>query len=256
MKVNISLLQNNINAGDFKGEFEKVISIIDKIEILDNHFLLLPELWISGYSFMNMGKVFKFIKGHLNELQAKAKDKFVNIIGSVPWEEKNNLYNRTIIIDYSGKIKGYYDKIHLFKPLSENKYFNRGNNIFVTGITDFLFGVMLCYDIRFPELAKKLMLKGSRIIFVSAEWPLERIEHWILLNRARAAENQLFIAACNRVGESFGIKFGGNSLIVNPKGEILCQMGDKEGITTFEIDLAEVDKARQLFNIKDDTLLF
>jgi predicted amidohydrolase len=255
MKVNISLLQTDIEAGNYEKEFYKILSMLESLEILENHYVVLPELWLTGYAFSIMKEAHDFFQKNLSKFQDILKNKSLNLIGSVPWVEHGNVTNRSLVFSDKGDIKNFYDKIHLFKPLEENKYFCRGSRIVTERLTGFVFGVMLCYDIRFPELAKALMLRGANVIFVSAEWPETRIEQWILLNRARALENQIFIIACNRAGKSFGINFGGNSLIVDPKGELICQMGSKEESKSYEIELSDIYEAKKLFNVKNDTIL-
>ncbi len=255
MKVNISLAQININAGNYSEQFKKVTALLRNSETLENHYFILPELWISGYAFDTLKECYNYFIKKLPELREIAKNKNINIIGSVPWIEKNKIFNRTVILDNSGNLNDFYDKIHLFKPLHEERHFKRGSKIVVSEITDFPFGVMICYDIRFPELAKMLSKLGAKIIFVSAEWPQERIEQWILLNRARAVENQIFIVACNRTGTSFNIKFGGNSLVIDPFGDVLLQMGENEEVKSLCIDMDTINKANRLFNTKNDSIL-
>jgi predicted amidohydrolase len=255
MKVNISLLQTEIDAGNYEKEFYKILSMLESLEILENHYVILPELWLTGYAFNIMKEACGFFQKNLFKLQKILENKSFNLIGSIPWSKGNNLMNRSLIFSNKGEIKNFYDKIHLFKPLEEHKYFCRGNRVVTEKLNDFVFGVMLCYDIRFPELAKALMLRGANVIFVSAEWPETRIEQWILLNRARAIENQIFIVACNRVGKSFGINFGGNSLIISPTGELICQMSNKEESNSYEIELSDIYEAKKLFNVKNDTIL-
>jgi predicted amidohydrolase len=159
MKVNISLAQISINCNNFIKNYEKVIKIINSLPLKENHFLLLPELWLTGYSYSDFKKAFIFLKKNISNLLLLAKEKSVNIIGSVPWIENNQLFNRCIIIGSTGGIIGYYDKIHLFNPLKEHEYFLHGKTPCVIEITDICYGIMICYDLRFPELARKLVKK-------------------------------------------------------------------------------------------------
>ena len=255
MKVNISLIQIDIIAGEPDKNFSKVKSFLENLPVKDNHIVILPELWISGYSYNKLKKCSDYFKANLNILKNIAKNKNINISGSIPWEETNFFYNRTIFINSNGEISSHYDKIHLFKPLEEDKFFKEGENIsFVKD--NFNIGLMLCYDLRFPELARKLALKGSDIILVSAEWPLERIEHWRLLNKSRAVENQVFVASCNRVGISYNIEFGGHSTIISPSGNTIAELSTSEESGTFEIDLSEIKKIKENFDILEDVRIF
>ncbi len=251
MKVNISLLQIDVQAGDPEVNFQKVIMLIENLNINHNHYVLLPELWISGYDYLKLTDCFNFFNSNLSTLRNIAKDRSINIIGSVPWIIDSKIFNRSIFIDNLGNIAGTYDKIHLFKPLKEDSFFTPGKTISLIDKVPKI-GLMICYDLRFPELSRKLSLEGAEIIFISAEWPAERIEHWKILNSARAIENQVFIAACNRVGESFDIKFGGHSLLISPAGHIIAELEDKEGVLNCEIDLEDIAKLKNFIDIKRD----
>jgi predicted amidohydrolase len=97
-----------------------------------------------------------------------------------------------------------------------------------------LLGIMICYDLRFPELARRLALDGAEILCVSALWPMERIEHWALLLRSRAVENQMFVLGCNGCGTEENLRYGGASAIVSPTGTVLARGGsEEEGIQSF-----------------------
>jgi predicted amidohydrolase len=113
---------------------------------------------------------------------------------------------------------------------------------------------LICYDIRFPEWVRKHVLSGAKILFVSAEWPVQRIDHWKVLLRARAIENQCYVAACNRVGYDPDNTFGGSSLIIDPWGEILAEGSLQEELVTAVVNLDTVDEVRKQIPIFDDRL--
>ncbi len=254
MKVNISLLQIKVVAGNIEKNFETVINYLMKLPEKNYHFAVLPELWASGYSYENIDFCAKYTTENIYKLEKIAFEKNLNIIGSVPYIEKNNLYNRNLFINNKGEIASYYNKIHLFKPLKEDKYFKKGEKIcFVKDPIPF--GLTLCYDLRFPELFRILTIKGALIIFISAQWPKARLTHWKILNIARAIENQIFIVSCNCVGFLNEIEFGGNSMIVNPDGEILAELSNNEEIFSCIIETDEINKSKSLFDIKKDITL-
>src|SRR5699024_2571675 len=107
-------------------------------------------------------------------------------------------------------------------------------------------GLVICYDLRFPELFRDLSLSGAKIIFVVAEWPIERTEHRVTLLKARAIENQCYIVASKTVGrQNHGAEFAGRSMIINPIGEILAEADrDKEEVVTAELELHYIDQVR------------
>ena len=251
MKVNISLLQLNIIAGAPEKNFSNIVNALKNLPEEKLHYALLPELWSSGYSYSNIDFCAKYTQDNIYKISDIAKEKNIKIIGTVPWLENGKLYNRSLFISNSGKIEHYYNKIHLFKPLNEDKYFTEGNKITIIK-EPVISALTICYDLRFPELFRKLILQDVKIIFLSAQWPLSRINHWKVLNIARAIENQIFIVSCNRTGNSLNIDFGGNSMIVAPDGQIIKQLGNNEQIFTCNIDLYEIKKNKNLFDIKND----
>ncbi|MEW5720676.1 MAG: nitrilase-related carbon-nitrogen hydrolase, partial [Chloroflexota bacterium] len=133
---------------------------------------------------------------------------------------------------------------HLVPMLDEPKFLVGGDDAPVFDARFGKFALAVCYDLRFPELWRHYALAGARLIFIPAEWPQKRIAHWRALLPARAIENQFFIAGCNRVGTSKGETFGGNSLIVDPRGEILAQGDARGALLIAQIDLDLVDKVR------------
>lgn len=113
---------------------------------------------------------------------------------------------------------------------------------------------MICYDLRFPELARSLALDGAHIVFVPAEWPHPRLNHWRALLQARAIENQMFIVAVNRVGKGGNHTFCGHSMVVDPWGSILAEMKEEEASLTVDIDLEEVDRVRRKIPVFKDRI--
>jgi predicted amidohydrolase len=105
----------------------------------------------------------------------------------------------------------------------------------------------ICYDLRFPELWRCLADAGAQLILIPAEWPIRRVEHWRLLLRARAVENQLYVAGCNRAGAGADGEFGGHSAVVDPWARVLVEGGSEPGLMLTTIDLDEVARARRLF---------
>jgi omega-amidase len=110
----------------------------------------------------------------------------------------------------------------------------------------------ICYDLRFPELFRRYALAGARLILVPAEWPHPRRAHWQTLLRARAIENQCFVAACNRVGITGNSTFFGASAVIDPWGEALVEGGETELILTATIDLSLVDTVRKRIPVFED----
>jgi len=109
------------------------------------------------------------------------------------------------------------------------------------------FGLATCYDLRFPELFRKMAEKGAEIFLICSAWPYPRLEHWLMLNRVRALENQCFLMSSNAVGFNQGTQFVGHSMITDPWGTIMASAGDNEVIIKSEINPGEMQTARQQF---------
>jgi predicted amidohydrolase len=105
----------------------------------------------------------------------------------------------------------------------------------------------ICYDLRFPELWRRFALSGAQLVLIPAEWPVRRIEHWRLFLRARAVENQIFVAGCNRAGAGADGEYGGCSAVADPWGQVVTEGGPQPGLLFATLDLHEVDRVRNLF---------
>jgi predicted amidohydrolase len=145
-----------------------------------------------------------------------------------------------------------YSKIHLFRLMEEEKYLASGDRVGTLAIGDIPAGVMICYDIRFPELSRKLALEGAKLVFVPAEWPKPRLHHWRTLQMARAIENQMFVISCNRVGISGSTEFFGHSMVIDPWGEVIAEGDETEQIIRASINLDDVDRVRRTIPIFED----
>ena len=157
-------------------------------------------------------------------------------------------FNSSYLLSQEGEVLANYHKIHLFGYNSrEDQILRSGDTVVVADTPMGKFGLATCYDLRFPELFRRMVEVGVEMFLVSSAWPYPRLEHWIMLNRVRALENQCFLVSANSVGTNMGIQFVGHSMMVSPWGVILTSGGDEEVILRSEIDLTEVRKARDRF---------
>ena len=193
----------------------------------------------------------------LNEIKSLAKKESVWIlIGSlVIKDRKNMLYNRSYLINSSGKIVRKYDKIHMFDVNISKKEFYKESSIFVKGLKPTSvqlpwgkLGMTICYDLRFPSLYRRLCSRGVDMISIPAAFtkPTGKA-HWHTLIRARAIENASYVFAPSQCGvNSPSRKTYGHSLIVSPWGEILAEKKEKPGIIIANIDMSYVSKVRKM----------
>ena len=243
MLVKIGIIQLDIHLGEINRNVNYALSNIQNMVEKRVRLIVLPELWSSGFDYKHLEKIAETTPKILKKISQLVTDNTI-VIGTMPQIKKEKLYNVAFLINKKGLL-GEYQKIHLFTPTEEDKHFTPGKKLVVTPSYLGKIGVLICYDLRFPEIARCLTLKGAEILAISAAWPLERIEHWRILLRARAIENQLFVIAANASGIQNKIKMGGHSAVVSPDGRCLVEAGCFETILITEIDLKRVYAFRQ-----------
>lgn len=246
--MRIGVLQMDIAYGNRRGNWEKVRLSTERAMALpcSPHAFILPELWSTGYALSHASALASPMgREDADFLSSLASSYHVAFIGgSVLSEYEGAVYNRAQFIDSAGRYLAGYDKIHLFRLMDEHRYLSPGKKTALFDFCGIRCAMAICYDIRFCELIRTLAVHGAEVLFVSAEWPLVRKEHWETLLRARAIENQMFVVACNRCGSTGKEVFAGNSMIIAPDGTILCRAGEGEEIISAEIDVSLVRRAR------------
>ena len=209
---------------------------------------VLPELWDVGF-FPRPLEEYLDENGKAAQalLSSLAKEFGVNIVGgSVAVRAEGAAANRCYVFDRKGDLVVTYDKTHLFSPAKEDRFFRKGDHTAVFSIDGVTCGAMICYDLRFPELCRRLALQGAAVVFLPAAWPTARIEHWRVLSRARAIENQIFFVPVNGSGAfANGMPLGGSSAIIDPWGERLAEADDGEAVLTATIDLSIRDEIKR-----------
>jgi predicted amidohydrolase len=209
--------------------------------------IVLPELWDTGYDLTRLDEISDDNGSKAkNVLGTLAKELSINIVGgSVAIRKNDAVYNTMLSFNRDGQEIGTYAKAHLITLMDEEKYLAPGNEISQFSVDDFPSAGCICYDIRFPEWIRKPFLKGAKILFVPAQWPIQRDLHWRTLLMARAIENQCYVVACNRIGSDPKNTFAGQSLIIDPWGEIIAEASKtEEEILTANLSQALVDEVR------------
>jgi len=239
------IVQFDVRPGNIESNLSSALKGIDQLKALNAKIALLPEMWSCGFDNKSLGKHAEKTVNIIDKLTLIASRYNMIIAGSLPESSGNDIFNTMYLIDGDRGVINTYRKIHLFSHTQEDKYFCAGNRAVVCETSAGPVGLMLCYDLRFPELCRTLTLSGALLILTSAQWPLERIMHWDILVRARAIENQIFMVAANRCGTENSIEYGGRSLLVSPFGEILASAEDRECIIISEIDLLKLSEFRR-----------
>ncbi len=216
--------------------------------------LVLPELWTTGYD-LSHAAVFadppgRGIFAHIAEVSRRHR---IAIVGSCLVErDRNRITNTATYVDANGDIAAAYDKTHLFRLMHEHKYLSPGDRLTTFETSWGVAGLAICYDLRFPELFRTYALAGASAVFVPAEWPASRCEHWRTLLRARAIENQMFVIACNRVGRDPDNLYCGHSCVIDPLGVTLVEGDQLPGLLIARLDLSAVSRAQSAMPIFAD----
>jgi predicted amidohydrolase len=236
----------DIALGDKAKNLEMAVQMVNEAAKRQIDILVFPELFTTGYCLDQASILAEESKGHTINLLRDLAGRFriFIIAGSILERQGEKIYNTTFLIGKDGRILGSYSKTHLFPPFEENRFIEPGNELSIFKTELGLFGIMICFDIRFPEVARSLTLLGGQIIFCPAEFPTERSSVWATLLRARAIENQVFVIGCNRVGSDGKHLFGGRSAIIDPTGKTLAQAEDTAQLIDSELDLSQIKKAR------------
>lgn len=253
MKIKIALAQIDLIKGQPRKNLEKAKAVISRAGEEDHDMILFPELWSTGYDLENWRQHAEYHQENLlTEISGLASLHRIMVGGSLLEEEKAAGSNRFTLFAKDGKVVGRYDKLHLFRLMDEEKWLVPGNQLALVTTLYGKFGLAICYDLRFPEMFRNYALAGAQVVLIVAEWPAPRIEHWKTLLRARAIENQFFIVGVNRVGTENGNDFPGASMVVDPGGEILLEMGNVEDLGSVTLDLDLVERTRKMISVFQD----
>ncbi len=239
-------LQINLEPGNVESNVEKVFSYIKDID--KNSLVLLPEMFSCGFDNDNLEKHVKKTPEIYNLLKEFSKEKNCVISGTLPEKSKGNIYNKAFVID-NGDIIHKQAKVKLFKPTGEDRYFKAGKNIDVVESSSGNLGIMICFELRFPNISYTLRKKGVEIILVPAQWGKPRKEHFEVLSKARAIENQSFLVSSNTVGKIGDLDYAGSSGIYSPWGETLAFLDNEEGLIEADINLNEIYRVRNLIKM-------
>jgi omega-amidase len=243
-KIKVAAVQMDIVLGNPPANRAKAFRMVEKAAQQQAKIILLPELWTTGYCLEKVHLLAETKTGpSIGGLQKLARRYGVTITGSIAEKSHNGVFNTAYVINQNGLL-GRYRKIHLVPFMSETTYFKAGRELPIFHSNGVKFAVTVCYDLRFPELISLLGYQKIDLCLNTAEYIVPRLEHWRIMLRARAIENQFFVLAATRIGHDGTHAYFGHSLIIDPLGEILAEAGEFEEIITAELDLNLLQKVR------------
>lgn len=214
--------------------------------------IVLPETFSTGFTTRDTLYAEPMDGPTVNWIRRLAKSTQMAICGTLLITEDHKTYNRFVFVTPDDQIT-YYDKRHIFSIGGESTGLSKGNDRVIINYLGWRIALYTCYDIRFPVWCRNQ--NDTDLMIFSANWPDSRITVWDILLKARAIENQVFVAGVNRVGsDGNGISYPGNSQLVNPRGEILPQQPyPNVELLTFEISLKTLNEFRSKFPVANDS---
>jgi predicted amidohydrolase len=235
--------------------FQKAESLIRKAAAERPDVIVLPETWNTGFFPHDDLPHYCDADGARTKrlMSALAAELGVNIVaGSVSALRDGLVRNTSYVFTKAGECVGSYDKTHLFTPMHEDAFYEKGQTLCRFSLDGLQCAVLICYDIRFPELTRTLSVQGLDVLFLPSQWPAVRSEHLLTLCKARAIENQMFVVNCNSCGTAGETVYGGASSVWDPWGNSLAQAGTGEELLPAELDPAVLQGIRESINVFRD----
>ena len=239
----IALAQFNSVLNDVYANRNKMVSMINEAAANDANIIVFPELFSTGYNLdLIEDRIFDMAEGDdgpvVAAARAEARAKGIWVIIPIAYRDGGRIYNSAVIINDHGDIVNVYHKNNLWDK--EQKYFGYGCHDYRVFDSPFgKFGVIICYDVDFPETSRTLALAGAEIIFVPAAWATTHRNLWDIFLPSRALENTVFVAGINRTGTEGDVTYFGDSKVFDPTGELIARAGENtEEILYCELDVS------------------
>ena len=238
--MKVAAAQISCVLGGFGANLRKIRDFAALAKNSGAELVVFPEMVDTGYSMPVIQKHARsWSNGAAADLQKIAKENSIAIVAGISDREGDSIFNAQVLINAKGEVLAKYRKTHLVTaaPLDERVCLSPGNEFVTSKLGNFNVGLSICYDLRFPEMVRMLVVKhGANVIVNSSAWPVVRAEHLRILALSRAVENQSYFIIANRVGSDDGVTFCGSSVIVDPSGKILAAASvDREEIICDEI---------------------
>ena len=250
-------VQFDVRPGDVAANRASMRAGLEEAVAAGARLCVLPELWSTSF----LGQIDDRITAEAveaeHELQELSREHGLVVVGSTIEVEGDRVFN-TARVHQRGDCIAAYRKIHLFSPNLEHRMHAAGDDPCVVDSECGRLGILICYDLRFPELARYYFHRGADLLLVPGQWPEARAQHWRTLLRARAIENQLFVIGCNRTGQEPShrngepMAFPGDGRIVDPTGEVLAAGAGEAGAVVATIELRKNRTMRRILPIARD----
>jgi len=224
----------------------RVVEMIEAAKPEPGTLVVLPEMFSTGFS-MNVPAVHDSETGETESfLQTLAAEYRIHLVaGLVTLGDEGKGFNQCLVLRPDGTEAARYSKLHPFTLGGELDNYHKGEDVVLVDCGEFTLSPFICYDLRFPEIFRRAVSRGANLFTVIANWPAVRIEHWMTLLKARAIENQAYVIGVNRAGRDPFLEYPGASMIIDPLGRAIAQLGPGEASFSAEILIDELNEIRR-----------
>jgi predicted amidohydrolase len=246
--MQIACCQFDIAWEDKPANYAKVSAMVRSAALAPGTLLLLPEMFATGFS-MNASAIAETPDGPTAQFLATLAAQYgiYTVGGVVLHGADGTARNEALCFDPQGRSIARYAKLHLFSFATEQQHYVPGSDIASFDWAGCRVMPTICYDLRFPELYRIATRQGAEVLVVIANWPIARDEHWMALLRARAIENQAYVAGLNRCGTDPSFTYSGRSQIIDPTGKIIADAGSDEMILCADVNVEALHRYRKTF---------
>ncbi|MGC6486179.1 MAG: nitrilase-related carbon-nitrogen hydrolase [Planctomycetota bacterium] len=250
-------VQFDVVAGDVDANVAEMKRGVEDAVGAGAKLCVLPEMWPTSFLPEFDASTLEASATAERALQELSEEHGVVLVGSSVEAHGDQLFNTAHVYE-RGEVRGSYRKIHLFSPNLEHRHHAAGHEPCIVDTELGRLGVLICYDLRFPELSRYYFHCGVEVLVVPGQWPESRGQHWRTLLRARAIENEVFVVGCNRTGQEPSLRngesmpFSGDGRVVDPTGELLATGKGDAGPVIGPIELRKVRTMRRILPVAAD----
>ena len=246
--MRVTLFQLDLAWENPAANLAKIASACEQAERVPGELIVLPEMSNLAFSIAGAPGLTEAVDGlSVQGLRDLAKRWNVRFVAGLALRDAQGIPRNSSVLIGADGILHRYDKLQPFSPSGELAAFPAGDAVRVTHLDEFLYSPFICYDLRFPEIFRTAASAGAVLFTVIASWPEIRTEHWRVLLRARAIENQAFVIGVNRAGSDPSFRYPGRSAVIDPWGNTLLELDDAEAFASTEIRLEDAVEWRAKF---------
>lgn len=253
----VGVIQYHVQSGHIQENLNQVKQILEansKFQKQKLDLLLLPEMGLTGFQYSRLNELASNSEAILSQLVKITAPFSETVAVTIPVSIQNKRILNRLTVNSETNQLAYYDKIHCigYGGFRETDFFTAGQLPVAFNFKGWRIGLSVCYDLRFPELYRQLK---AELYLVPSQWPNVRLNHLLILSKARAIENQAYLAFSNPFGKNGHLEFNGNSQIIDYYGETISTFIEKSGITVATLNYSKIMKWRDEFPVLKDTTL-